>query len=191
MNNFNMFIDTMNNLMGDADHLRITDLSLSGGGLSFNLLKTDSSVYKRVQMNLITDSNINFLISGDPFCSRNKPFDRVFMNKINTGDTKLTFRGFSYPIINGKLIDLMDIPLNDITDVIISEPDEVTTEPKLFTVSAGKYDGNDHNCKYSDSFATLDEAIDAYDEVSSYPWAYIYYKGRYLDLYRKGYEPIT
>jgi hypothetical protein len=53
-----------------------------------------------------------------------------------------------------------------------------------FTVAAGKYDDNELNTKYVDSFATLDEAIDAYDEVCGYPWAEIEYKGALLQVLR-------
>ena len=60
----------------------------------------------------------------------------------------------------------------------------------MFTVIAGKYDGNEINCKHSTDHPTLDEAIKAYDEVGSYPWAYIQYKGRTLELFRKNFNPI-
>ena len=53
---------------------------------------------------------------------------------------------------------------------------------KEFTVVAGKYDGYDRNCKYCESFVTLDEAIAAYDKVNDYPWAEIEYKGRALQV---------
>ena len=56
----------------------------------------------------------------------------------------------------------------------------------MFSVIAGKYeDNNEANYKYSCEFETLDEAIAAYDFVSDYPWAYIKYKGRVLELWRK------
>ncbi|MBM5036762.1 hypothetical protein HYO05_21725 [Vibrio parahaemolyticus] len=61
----------------------------------------------------------------------------------------------------------------------------------MFGVIAGKYDDNEPNYKYSDEFDTLDEAIAAYDKVSSYPWAYIEYKGRVLDLWAKGLHPFN
>ena len=60
-----------------------------------------------------------------------------------------------------------------------------------FNVIAGKYDGNQLNCKYSADFATLNEAISSYDEVSAInPWAYIRYKGRVLDLFNKEFDPF-
>lgn len=46
-----------------------------------------------------------------------------------------------------------------------------------FTVLAGKFDGGERNIKYSESFATLDEALTAYDRVADYPWHEIEYKG--------------
>lgn len=55
-----------------------------------------------------------------------------------------------------------------------------------FTVAAGKYDGFDRNCKYIDSFATLDEAIAAYHRVDDYPWAYIEYKGFEITVHKRG-----
>jgi len=57
-----------------------------------------------------------------------------------------------------------------------------------FGVIAGKWDGNERNCKYASDFASLDEAIAAYDTMVSYPWAYIQYKGRVLELFRKDFE---
>lgn len=51
-----------------------------------------------------------------------------------------------------------------------------------FTVAAGKYDGWERNCKYVESFATLDEAIEAYDKVSDYPWVQIEYGCRIFQL---------
>lgn len=60
----------------------------------------------------------------------------------------------------------------------------------MFSVIAGKYDGQDKNCKYSDEFETLDQAIAAYDTVSSYPWAHIVYQGRVLDVWDKGAQAL-
>ena len=42
-----------------------------------------------------------------------------------------------------------------------------------FDVEAGKWDGNEENCKYCDSFTDAMEAIKAYNYVSDYPWARI------------------
>ena len=39
-----------------------------------------------------------------------------------------------------------------------------------FVVDAGKYDGDEENCKYSDCFATYDEALAAFEKVGDYPW---------------------
>lgn len=61
----------------------------------------------------------------------------------------------------------------------------------MFGVLAGKYDDQELNCKYSCEFDTLDEAIVAYDSVSSYPWAYIKYKGRILELWSKDANPFN
>lgn len=62
----------------------------------------------------------------------------------------------------------------------------------MFGVVAGKIDSDQNwNCKYSNDFETLEDAIKAYDEVSNYPWAYITYKGRYLDMYYKGFNPFN
>ena len=46
-----------------------------------------------------------------------------------------------------------------------------------FSVAAGKYDGEDRNCKYCDSFVELDDAIVAYFSVLDYPWAELTYDG--------------
>lgn len=59
-----------------------------------------------------------------------------------------------------------------------------------FGVIAGKWDESERNCKYSADFASLDEAVEAYDRVSGYPWAYILYKGRTLELYCKEFEAL-
>ena len=60
----------------------------------------------------------------------------------------------------------------------------------MFSVIAGKYDDNEPNCKYSVDFETLDGAIAAYDQVASYPWAYIEYKGRVMEVFRNGFHPL-
>lgn len=39
-----------------------------------------------------------------------------------------------------------------------------------FAVDAGKYDGDEENCKYSECFATYDEALVAFNKVGDYPW---------------------
>lgn len=54
-----------------------------------------------------------------------------------------------------------------------------------FSVVAGKWDGERGNCKVADSLHTLDEAIASCDKVSDYPWSYILYKGRVLELWGK------
>lgn len=59
------------------------------------------------------------------------------------------------------------------------------SDSSMFTVAAGKYEGYYgyyRNCKYCEDFATLDEAISAYDKVKDYPWAEIEYKGRTLQV---------
>lgn len=61
----------------------------------------------------------------------------------------------------------------------------------MFSVIAGKYCDQEMNCKYSNEFETLDEAIEAYDEVASYPWAYIQYKNRTIDLWAKDNNPFN
>ena len=76
-------------------------------------------------------------------------------------------------------------------EALAQKPAEDAKRPTLkpllaFSVVAGKYDGDDLNCKYSSDFATLDEAIEVYDTVSDFPWCYLQYKGRVLELYRKG-----
>jgi hypothetical protein len=48
-----------------------------------------------------------------------------------------------------------------------------------FSVAAGKYEhaafdsGPEENCKYSDDFETLEEAMAAFEEHKSYPWCRI------------------
>lgn len=63
--------------------------------------------------------------------------------------------------------------------------------PYPFHVIAGKYDENEKNVKYSVEFATIDKAIEAFDKVSSYPWAYIQYKGRTLEVWNKDNDPLN
>lgn len=53
----------------------------------------------------------------------------------------------------------------------------------MFSVIAGKYESHEPNCKYSEEFESLDAAMSAYDKVRGYPWAYIQYKGRFLELF--------
>ena len=66
----------------------------------------------------------------------------------------------------------------------IDERDALLDQQKgAFKVLAGKYDDFGHNCKYSATFTTLDEAIAAYDNVKDYPWAEISYKGRALQVH--------
>lgn len=65
----------------------------------------------------------------------------------------------------------------------IDERDALLDQQKgAFMVLAGKYDDFGDNCKYCESFDTLDEAISAYDKVNDYPWARIEYKGRMLQM---------
>ncbi|MBU2968715.1 hypothetical protein KO527_05055 [Pseudoalteromonas sp. C2R02] len=71
----------------------------------------------------------------------------------------------------------------------IADDTKQDSEIGMFSVIAGKYDDQQMNCKYSDEFETLDEAIEAYGEVDSYPWAYIQYKNRTLELWAKGNNP--
>lgn len=53
----------------------------------------------------------------------------------------------------------------------------------MFIVTAGTYEGYCYrNYKYCEAFATLDEAISAYDKVKDYPWARIEYKDRMLQV---------
>lgn len=53
----------------------------------------------------------------------------------------------------------------------------------MFTVTAGTYEGYCYRiCRYCEDFATLDEAISAYDKVKDYPWARIEYKDRMLQV---------
>ncbi|WP_299202599.1 hypothetical protein [uncultured Amphritea sp.] len=59
-----------------------------------------------------------------------------------------------------------------------------------FTVIAGKWDDQERNCKYCEDFDTLAQAIEAYDKVSGYPWAFIEYQGRVLELWDKGAHPL-
>lgn len=55
----------------------------------------------------------------------------------------------------------------------------------MFAVIAGTYDDFTPNCKYSDKFETLDQAIEAYDKLGGYPWSYIEYNGWVMDLWSK------
>lgn len=61
----------------------------------------------------------------------------------------------------------------------------------MFVVIAGKYDDNEMSCKYSIEHATLEEAIADYDRVSSYPWAYIEYNGRIIEVWANGHTPFN
>lgn len=45
----------------------------------------------------------------------------------------------------------------------------VTSAPP-FTVAAGKYDGEERNCKYCEDFKTFEEAFAAYIQRTDYPW---------------------
>jgi len=48
----------------------------------------------------------------------------------------------------------------------------------MFHVSAGKFDGDERNCKYCDSFDSLDKAIVAYIQYSDYHWCELVYQGK-------------
>ena len=48
----------------------------------------------------------------------------------------------------------------------------------MFHVSAGTFDGDERNCKYCDSFDSLDKAIVAYNSYVLYPWCELAYKGK-------------
>lgn len=48
-----------------------------------------------------------------------------------------------------------------------------TIKAMYFDVEAGKWDGDEENCKYCDSFTDAMEAIKAYHHVSDYPWSRI------------------
>ena len=56
--------------------------------------------------------------------------------------------------------------------------DEPTPFPEdlLFTVVAGKYDGEERNCKYIESFATLPEALVAFYTATDYHFCELEYK---------------
>ena len=57
---------------------------------------------------------------------------------------------------------------------------------KPYSVTAGKHDDQERNYKYCDSFDTLDEALDAYKKVASYPWAVVHHKGCMIDVWESG-----
>jgi len=76
----------------------------------------------------------------------------------------------------------------DMVKVLADHLDEPV--PHNYHVVAGKYERDGDVCKYSSSFATLDEAITFLDTVNDYPWSYIEYKGRVLDVFQKGYSPL-
>lgn len=67
---------------------------------------------------------------------------------------------------------------------------QLEEQEQKFSVIAGKHDGQDLNCKYDHQFDTLDQAIEAYDKVSVYPWAYIQYKNRTIDVWEEGNNPL-
>lgn len=48
----------------------------------------------------------------------------------------------------------------------------VDNEPKFYVV-AGKYDGNEENCKYASCFSSFVIAMMQWQNVSDYPWARI------------------
>ena len=51
---------------------------------------------------------------------------------------------------------------------------ERLVEPRTeFRVLAGRYAGNEENCKYANTFTTREEAEAALAEVSDYPWSRI------------------
>jgi hypothetical protein len=58
--------------------------------------------------------------------------------------------------------------------------------PDQFHVSAGRFEMWDglweRNCKFADSFNTFDEALEAYDKCSSYPWREMKYKDRIIEV---------
>ena len=64
----------------------------------------------------------------------------------------------------------------------------VRSERQQFHVSAGKYDSQERNCKYCESFNSIDDAIEAYDRYKSYPWAVIEYGDYEFTPYKKALE---
>lgn len=61
----------------------------------------------------------------------------------------------------------------------------------MFIVIAGKYDDEGPNCKYSsEPHSTLEKAIEDLDRVSGYPWSYIEFNGRILDVCHKDFHPL-
>lgn len=59
-----------------------------------------------------------------------------------------------------------------------------------FLVMAGKYDADEANCKYSVEHNSLSAAIEDYDKVRTYPWAFIEFNGRVLDVRAAGCHPL-
>lgn len=49
-----------------------------------------------------------------------------------------------------------------------------------YEVIAGSYDAQEINTKYANAFATMDEALEAFDKCQGYPWQTLLYKGRVL-----------
>ena len=66
----------------------------------------------------------------------------------------------------------------------------MTPTEKPFHVIAGKIEDEGMNVKYADSFETLDEAINAFDQAQGYPARYIQYENRFLDLTYNGFSPF-
>ena len=45
----------------------------------------------------------------------------------------------------------------------------------MFTVCAGKWDGNEQNTKYIESFVSFEQALLAWTQVQDYPWSELEY----------------
>lgn len=54
----------------------------------------------------------------------------------------------------------------------------------MFHVIAGKYDGYEENCKFADSFDSIDKALECLKTVNDYPWSRIEYKGYVINAYK-------
>lgn len=57
-----------------------------------------------------------------------------------------------------------------------------------FDVVAGRYENGGPVCKYSENFDTLRQAITAADRLAGYPWVFIQYGQRFLEIRAPGFQ---
>lgn len=90
-----------------------------------------------------------------------------------------------------------DMPM-DVAKALLERRAEINTEGRVtqvapFCIVAGKHDstryGLEANYKVIDQANDLLTAIEIADKLSDYPWCFIEFNDRYLQVFHKGFKP--